>query len=77
MLAIPLALKVPVPSVVAPGPTPDRKVTVPVGMPPVPVTIADRVTGVPAIDGVRLLEIAVDVIAETSVSLMDADALAT
>ena len=74
---MPLALKVPIPSVVAPGPTPDRKVTVPVGTPPVPVTTAVKLTGVPAIDGVRLLAMAVDVSAETSVSLIDADALAT
>ena len=70
-VATPLAFKAPVPSVVAP----DRNVTVPVGMPPVPVTVAVKVTGVPAIEGVRLLASAVDVTAVRSVSAIDGDVL--
>ncbi len=46
-VATPLALSVPVPSVVAPS----LKVTVPVGVPPAPVTVAVKVTDWPKVEG--------------------------
>ena len=47
-VALPL-LSVPVPSVVAPS----LKVTVPVGVPPVEVTVAVNVTAAPNVEGFR------------------------
>ena len=46
-VATPPALRVPVPIVVAPS----RKVTVPVGVPPGPVTVAVKVTDWPKVEG--------------------------
>jgi hypothetical protein len=50
-------------------------VTVPVGTPPLPVTVAVNVTGMPAIEGVRLDVSVVDVVAERMVSAIVVDEL--
>src|SRR5205807_3291232 len=65
-------LSVPVPSVVVPS----LKVTVPVGVPPLPVTVAVNVTGWPAAEGLTLeVSVAVDATSVT-VWVNAADALA-